>query len=295
MTTMRASRVLQAGLLAMALTGCPALDTTTGQDPAPGPSASQPPGEEKQEPTLEINTLGLVSATILEASFTTGPGRVEIYLDDYVPDLGLLLEAGETGPHPTPRQLRAEEDGTYQTSSGEDVTHTFHVVAFENYLDELAIALGGQAPTSITADGNYLSLRFPPGAKGALTVQPKEGSKLAFLRTSWSGRYTRETAASVEEGLVDVLGKHDATASITVSVRELDGTPCSGLKAANFEISEELSMYYRGPATIAVATESSPGRYQVTAAFSNLIGRTALPRKLILKVVNPRIEQEVTR
>lgn len=300
MMTVKASRMLQIGLLAtaVALTGCPALDTTTRQDPNPSPSASIPPGgendndnddDDEKEPTLEVKTIGLVSAKILTSAFEITPDQLVVS----PPDVGLLLEKGESGPGGSFGYYEHQPDGTYRPSSDEDHTHTFHPVLLKDYLSEAEIAIGGIAPTKVEFVSGRLVLRFPPNTDGDLTIRRKAGSKLAFESpddSSFGEVYT------FPGQLLSLNGTHDATASLGVSVSEVDGTPCTGLTKAHFTLwaSEPYSPIERMEARIAEVQESKPGQYQLTASFASLSGWKGIPRKLTLKVSNPRIEQEVT-
>ncbi len=293
--------------LAIALTGCPNPGPGTSADPDPSPSASQSPGGD--QPALEINTLGLIKAELQASTFTLGKARFEITLSD----LGFLLEMSATTPTGGDKLVKALEGGEpgqyvvdYWTSSThpEDYTHVFRRADPADHWQELGVTLGGKADVTRSLEANLMTVSFPEDAKGDLVVARAAASPLRALVPHRNADtppgppayWTFDESVTIPESQHNWIAFHDATASLTVAVNELDGKPSTGLTAANFTISTPLDEFNNQSlkGKVRSVAETSPGKYQVVSTFERLSGKGAMTRTLILQVGNPRVQQEVT-
>jgi hypothetical protein len=293
--------------LAIALTGCPNPGPGTSADPDPSPSASQSPGGD--QPALEINTLGLIKAELQASTFTLGKARFVITLSD----LGFLLEMSATTPTFSDKLVKVLEGGGAgqyvvdfwsSSVSPEDYTHVFRRAEPADHWQELGVTLGGQADVTRSLDANLMTVSFPANAKGDLVVAAPDGSSLravvphrnADTPPGPPAYWTFDERVTIPESQQNWVAFHDATASLTVAVNELDGQPSTGLTAANFAIATPLDEFnfqsIKGK--VQSVAETSPGKYQVVSTFEGLRGKGAMTRTLILHVGNPRVQQEVT-
>lgn len=292
--------------LAIVLTGCPSPGPGTSADPEPRPSASPTPLD---DPTgLAINTLGLIKAELQAVTFTHGKAWYEFNLGHF----GILLEKAPENPlQPGDTRLRLREGGeegqyiaveALDEDPPQDYTHFLRPVPPAEIWQQLVITLGGQAAETRSLAASRMTVTFPAHARGDLVVTPPAYSLLRVMRTHWpetpspNPYYTFESSQVIPRGDQDGMAFHDATASLTVAVSELDGQPSGGLTAANFAL--WTPMFRKDASTlqgqIRTVTETSPGRYRVVSTFERLDGPSATPRKLTLRVGNPTLQQEVT-
>lgn len=275
-------------VLALALAGCPAVgtgaDTRTSANPAPTPTP--PPGNQQdpqqKDPTFAIKAFGPVSATLVGGvDVEHGPVRVDLRYHvnwgvDELGTLGTLLPV-DTATDSTPfGYYRHIDGGRYERmGSSQDATHAYYSVNTFDYRDRFGYTLGEATPLAVRDTGSPMQIEFAPPAPGAtFKAWAPEGTDLVFLNqtdpegTLWS--FTPSYAASVDS-------RRGATMSVTVAVKELDGTPMTGLAAANFKLSI--------PSRIQ-ATETASGIYRIVAEMSNLYGLYARPQFLTLSVTH---------
>lgn len=272
--------------LAIALAGCPALDTVSGPGPEPTPTptpSGDPTDDPSDDPGVALKTLGPVSVT-LESAFEVEHGPVIVRLSRYgggsIRELGLLGTFGTTEPDEpntyTPYRL---SDPPYYWVDHKNSTHYFQWVDSETLIQDgdLTIKVGQTPPSAIRSTPDHLELEFPTATQGNLTATPKDGS-LLFETTHRGGdqqRYSFEAIRTVPEH--EIPGTRSATASVTVSVTELDGTPSRNLAPANFQLSGDGRIAYR-------ATEIAPGRYRLVMALDELDGPFRSPQQRTLTV-----------
>jgi hypothetical protein len=275
--------------LAIALAGCPALDTVSGPGPEPTPTptpSGDPTDDPSDDPGVAIKTLGPVSVT-LESAFEVEHGPVIIRLSRYwggrIRELGPLGTLGTTKPEPddpyTYTTLSLEIDPPYYMFEPANITHYFQWVNSETLIQEgdLTIKVGETLPSAIRSTPYHLELEFPTSTQGDLTATPKDSS-LRFETKQPGGdqqRYSFEAIRTVPQH--EVPGTRSATASVTVSVTELDGTPSRNLAPANFQLSGDGRITYR-------ATEIAPGRYRLVMALDELGGPFRKPQPRTLTV-----------
>lgn len=273
--------------LAIALTGCPnpAVDTSD-KDPKTNPQAEEPDaGKAPTEPM--IHTLGLVAARIVEARYESGKPFYRLN-----PPLGYLRAKGAAVPGLSMFLYKPRPDGpagAYVSAGIDDYTHSFQAAPLAANVAALEISLGGEGASQRDVDGSTLRVSFPAGAQGDLLLTAKPESGLSFKRESYSpSQTTFEAAYVLPASSLAYYSAHDATASLTVAVAELNGDPCVGLAAANFRLVADYL-----PGVIGETRETAKGTYQVIATFRELSGEKAQPRNLALEIVNPPVREEV--
>jgi hypothetical protein len=280
--------------LAIALAGCPALDTVSGPGPVPTPTPTPTPSgdptddpsdDPSDDPGVALKTLGPVNVT-LESAFEVEHGPVIVRLSrqgDSIRELGLLGTLGTTKPEPddpyTYSTLSDKIDPPYYMFEPANITHYFQWVNSETLIlnGDLTIRVGQTSPSAIRSTPYHLELEFPTSTQGDLTATPKDGSLL--FETKQPGgdqqRYSFEAIRTVPKH--EVPGTRSATASVTVSVTELDGTPSRNLAPTNFQLSGDGRITYR-------ATEIAPGRYRLVMALDELGGPFRKPQQRTLTV-----------
>lgn len=284
--------------LAVALTGCPGLETGAKHDPAPQPSASAPAEEQdtekdpEKEPTVEIQALGPVRAA-LQGAPTVEHGPITVRLDIWsfylYGELGYLLDPSLPAPEGTAHQIPYKEvsEGRFQYE-GVSPTKRFH--ALDNLsayakLEASHFAIGEVAPTGFRKNGERIELDFPAGTTGPLMVDLGEGD-LRFTGYE-AGDYLFPTRR--EAPMNDANSVRSATVSVTVAVKELDGTPTRQLSAANFQIARDFDE------PTLQATETAPGVYRVSAGIRNLRGLKPQAHRLTLTVRHARFTHTHTK
>lgn len=280
--------------LAIALTGCPALDTATRQDPQPDPqpTATAPTDEkqEEQKPDFTIKALGPVKAT-LQGEISVSPGPATVFLSYSnsgwlygVGQLGYLLPVGESTPSTPLRHLKETAEGHFEVIEAASASHRFYAVITKDYRHSLSYTLGGASPTATTdsPSGNSGYLRLDFAATGpTFEARVPEGSSLVFENYVNASRLSYSPTYTMRDNLD---GMRSATLTMTVSVRELDGTPSSGLGSSNFQISKAS-----GERHTLQATETAPGVYRVVATLEGLYGPFMRPMQRMLTVTHSSI------
>jgi hypothetical protein len=145
-------------------------------------------------------------------------------------------------------------------------------------------------------DGGMLVCRFPASADGPLSVGVHEGSDLKIMRyvSHQNDEFTYTPASSTE--FASPGGMHAATASITVSVRDLAGSVVNGLEKDNFTVG------YRGndqadliAGEIKEATATAAGTYRLIVTFDEIDGLKPSEKELSVTVVNKTHRFEVVQ
>lgn len=277
--------------LAFILAGCPNPGAETVDKEQDKQSQTTDPQDSQEPAPPVVHTLGLVSATIQEARYEVGPTHYRLPLP-----LGHFRakDAPEPSPYLDLIRLKERPDGAagqYVSAYSGDDTHRFYIAPLAPHLDALSITLGGQAATWRRAEGNTLVVGFPAEAQGDLVVTVAPMSDLHFPTEVYDPSAYKtfaQTTVVSQAAMMAHYAAHDATASLSVAVHELNGDPSTGLTASNFRI--ETS---ERPAVTREAKESAAGVYQIKAAFDSLYGAQASRRSLTLEVVNPSIREEV--
>jgi|GEM_PF-5232189 len=275
--------------LAIALTGCPALDTVSrpGPEPTPSPTPTPTPsGDPTDDPNsgVTIKTLGPVRMT-LESPLDVEHGPTIIWVgrsgSKALWGFGSLGTFGTIAPTSGAfdRYTQRPGAGNFYVSDFFNGAHYFQEV------DSVALAKSGDltfkfgetTPSAIRDKSDYLELEFPASAQGDLSATPADSS-LRFQTGAWinfESGYAFNPIGTVRLDMLD--GTRSATASVTVSVKELDGTPSKNLSAANFQLSGD------GRITIQ-ATEIAPGRYRLAMALDHLYSPVRRPQHRTLTV-----------
>lgn len=268
--------------LAVALTGCPGLETGAKNDPKPDPqpSASAPADETEEEPTLTVKALGPVRATLQGApEVAHGPFTLHWSSFSGLSELGYLIPYNTQPPSDaglTNRTYRENPAGVFDPD-GSPKTHAFYYFGSTQNrlakLDASQFAMGEVAPTGFRNTGHRLELDFPGGTTGTLRLTLPEDDDLHFRRPGNDGKDSFQRSLDITPN----SGVRSATVSVTVAVTELDGTPSEGLGAANFQVPESSAIQVK---------ETAPGVYRVSIGFDELYGLEPEAQSLELSVTH---------
>lgn len=288
--------------LAVALTGCPSVETGAKNDsqptqqPTPQPTAT--PGE--GGPALRLTSLGPIRARLVgtpEAQTGGITARVSSLTPYYGSvHVGYLQDKDQDPPESYDYfwNLKLVDANTYQVANDNDkdthfykLTSTQVIATLREFLSQEdrenpVFTLGAEEvePLAWRPYGDQgLDLDFPAGIGTDLRFDVS-GSELTILEWTNIGYYTTRKTGSISPS--DVSFFRTATLNVTVEVEELDGKPTTNLTAANFAV-EPVSWKLPQPTTIRV-TETEQGRYVVSLEFRYLEGLEPEHQQLVLKV-----------
>lgn len=255
--------------LAFALSGCPSPAPATSASPerSPTPSPSSAPI------SAELKALGLIKPQLTSMAFTVGEPRYYLSLENWG-----SLKAVPISSYGEYCFRWWQTANAYTKSSGYPDSHSrsFTPVAAETLFEALAFTLEDQPATrKVLGEDGTVILSFPSELRGTLQVTSPETSDYHAM-TSRTEYYPTETTVYIFERTMRVYEqyqviRHDATASLEVSVSELNGAPVSGLTAAYFSVSASDNSA-RVPGRISALSEPRPGQYSLTATFEDLSG-----------------------
>jgi hypothetical protein len=283
--------------LSIALTGCPSLLDTEilkEQPSQPQPSASAPAEEQKDEDDKQANftikALGPVRAKVQGAiDVENGPFTVELNVSNGslygVGILGILVR--DTDPVPEGVNPYAygihhqDEAGDFWPPSGEKpITHRFYYLNTATNLDKVTFSVGETGSSAVRGSEYSVAVDFPATSERQITVGTLGGNLRILPSDYMGGKLTFLEARTITH----YGGTRSATVSMDVAVEELDGTPSTGLTAANFQLSGG------GRITLQVTEkESAPGVYRVVAALDGLEGALPTPQRRMLTVTHATV------
>lgn len=277
--------------LAIALTGCPALDTVSGPGPGPEPTPTPTPtpsatSSPDPDPAFAIKALGPVRMT-LESPIDVEHGPTIIRVGRS--GSNALWGFGSLGTFGTTALTSGAFDRYTQRPGAENfyVSDYFYGAHYFQEVDSIALVKSGDltfkfgeaTPSAIRDMSSYFELEFPASAQGDLSATPADSS-LRFRTGAWTNSESGYAFNPIGTRPLDMLdGTRSATMSVTVSVKELDGAPSKNLAAANFQLSgwgsERITIQ---------ATEIAPGRYRLAMGLDNLYSPVRRPQHRTLTV-----------